>query len=439
MRRNISNISNSTTNSSKKSGIVNKDGAGNNRHLPSETMYDVDSGLNSGFVRSSEIQTSQMMGQTGQSGQSNKRRKSFVGTISFMAPEILTKFINEKDTFHGYSYAVDLWSLGCTLYLLLTGKDPYKPMSVAQIQYGIPLLVTSTLYQEAHKELFGVPDLSILPHPEITLPLVSKLLTFDPAERVSISPSRYKNSCERIMKQTSGSGSKSGSNSGGGSGSSDGSGGGSGSSDVGAGLLPGFASASASGSASGSDSCYNYRLEDINMYHQHVKNDLFFKNVDWAKIEAQEMIPPKLPDIVNATVTTDDIPTGCSLHDILHYCNKDKWLALNQPLDSFADAQAQANINIINNNNASSPKSSNNRIRSSREKKSAYSVPNELQRFFKDWEYVSPEVVNVEKRSSFNLANQNSFSQSITWGSRSTNSRLKKKSNKIISITSNIQ
>ena len=50
----------------------------------------------------------------------NERRKSFHGTKAFMAPEIIK--IDEK----GYSFDVDIWSIGVIMFNLLTGIIPFR-------------------------------------------------------------------------------------------------------------------------------------------------------------------------------------------------------------------------------------------------------------------------------------------------------------------------
>ena len=44
--------------------------------------------------------------------------KEFVGTPEYMSPEA----INNKDA----TYRADLWSLGCFIYMLLTGNPAFK-------------------------------------------------------------------------------------------------------------------------------------------------------------------------------------------------------------------------------------------------------------------------------------------------------------------------
>jgi len=43
--------------------------------------------------------------------------RNLVGTTSYMAPEIIDNYFNEK---------CDVWSAGIILYILLVGKSPFK-------------------------------------------------------------------------------------------------------------------------------------------------------------------------------------------------------------------------------------------------------------------------------------------------------------------------
>lgn len=48
------------------------------------------------------------------------------GTLVYVAPEILT--------LQGYNHAIDLWSLGAVVYLLLSGKLPFPTMRTSGLR-----------------------------------------------------------------------------------------------------------------------------------------------------------------------------------------------------------------------------------------------------------------------------------------------------------------
>lgn len=53
------------------------------------------------------------------------RAKSIVGTIGYMAPEVLLQFYMPISEHKGYTEVVDWWSLGATIYKMYTGDRPY--------------------------------------------------------------------------------------------------------------------------------------------------------------------------------------------------------------------------------------------------------------------------------------------------------------------------
>ncbi|KAE9253620.1 hypothetical protein PF002_g3236 [Phytophthora fragariae] len=54
------------------------------------------------------------------------RRKTTVGTRGYMAPEIISGKLVKRDQRPGYTFAVDFWSLGITIFELMCGFQPFS-------------------------------------------------------------------------------------------------------------------------------------------------------------------------------------------------------------------------------------------------------------------------------------------------------------------------
>ena len=58
----------------------------------------------------------------------HERLKSLVGTPYFMAPEVILSNMSSK----GYTSKADIWSFGCTVVEMLTGKPPWAKLKPLQ-------------------------------------------------------------------------------------------------------------------------------------------------------------------------------------------------------------------------------------------------------------------------------------------------------------------
>ena len=55
-----------------------------------------------------------------------KKEMGIVGTIGYMAPEMVLMIFQKSHEAEGYTYMVDWWSLGVTMYKMITGKKPFS-------------------------------------------------------------------------------------------------------------------------------------------------------------------------------------------------------------------------------------------------------------------------------------------------------------------------
>lgn len=136
------------------------------------------------------------------------RAKSIVGTVAYMAPEIIFKFGSRAVADQSYTNAIDYWSLGITVYTMIYGKLPFRHVRVEKLQqYLIQVMARPNANQ---KQIFdkvfgtvtysGVNDLGgvsydmsndntaalqMQENQAVVESFVGSLLQFDPTSRCS--------------------------------------------------------------------------------------------------------------------------------------------------------------------------------------------------------------------------------------------------------------
>lgn len=113
------------------------------------------------------------------------RRTSIMGTLGYMAPEVVVMMTQGRRERLGYTKAVDMWSLGITIYKLLTGKKPFDKSCMENlIEYSMNHPY-GALHNKEYAALFGpiqFPDYVSLEARD----LVSRLLDQNERTRLGV-------------------------------------------------------------------------------------------------------------------------------------------------------------------------------------------------------------------------------------------------------------
>ena len=91
------------------------------------------------------------------------RSRSIVGTLEYMAPEVLILFGKRKLHKDGYTGAIDFWCLGIMIYKLLTNEEPFTTnYSCEVLQSILPTHLSKySNYHEAFDDLFGIVNYDV--------------------------------------------------------------------------------------------------------------------------------------------------------------------------------------------------------------------------------------------------------------------------------------
>lgn len=129
--------------------------------------------------------------------------RTIVGTSGYMAPELLGMLPRTRRTREIYTNAVDLWSLGCVLYVALTLEMPFcldpsnssteslslDPASTdsRSLDSGVPYRIDMYLFYEFCSDRYPFPIGALHRHQVSTggIDFIQRLLAADPRHRIS--------------------------------------------------------------------------------------------------------------------------------------------------------------------------------------------------------------------------------------------------------------
>lgn len=121
-----------------------------------------------------------------------KRKLSIMGTFGYMAPEMVIMLSQSSWQMEGYTTAVDWWSLGVTIFKLLTGFRPFSERN-----FGAFVEIATTMHEKNKPQLeCASPEYAML-FQEVPFPpfvsaeaksMISRLLDVNPTTRLGSGP-----------------------------------------------------------------------------------------------------------------------------------------------------------------------------------------------------------------------------------------------------------
>lgn len=84
-----------------------------------------------------------------------KRARSIMGTDGYMAIEIMMLKLQTTKDRKGYTNAVDWWSLGVMMFVLLTGEKPFPDLNPITLPALVQLMETDPRYQASVKDMLA--------------------------------------------------------------------------------------------------------------------------------------------------------------------------------------------------------------------------------------------------------------------------------------------
>lgn len=265
----------------------------------------------------------------------SKKDASLVGTLIYMAPEIIAKFdrsntANEHST---YTNAIDWWSLGVLTYRLAVGKDAFRDMSYEELSKLLPETLSRMPYEQAFYEIMG--DVSFDPTTTgegdalsvDVIEFIKGLLEFDPEKRL----------CGCTYPHE--------------------------------------------------------RSTDADVANRDVRKAAFFKNIDWDLMEKKEATPPYTPvREVITSVLEQRVREKSQKKDSQKIAPRSKGLTLTDVLMK-TNRSAWIPVETIGANDGEVPQDDK---PSSSTQSSRFSVKDNVQHYFKNWNYINPVILQLE-------------------------------------------